>query len=285
MRTITSARGTLAAQRPIVAAVAAIATLSALSSGFWGAFVPAEQYPLFLALQLTLLLGLAALTVLSHTLKPLRGYVLILSVILLLLEVALPLARRSPLWLALFGTPQASYLLYDLGDRLLKAVAALIVIAILYAMGGRRRELFLARGQPAAAAEPVRWLGMRKPAPWTRFGGVVALCGCVALVLVMGLLIRPSLGAFVAALPLLPIAWLSAGLNAWFEEVIARVAPVSRLLPVVGKQPALILAAAWFGLGHYHGSIPSGLPGVMVAGLLGWLFGKALVETRGIAMP
>lgn len=45
------------------------------------------------------------------------------------------------------------------------------------------------------------------------------------------------------------------------------------------------LTAVWFGLGHYDGGIPSGPIGVLFAGGIALLYGKAMVETRGIVLP
>jgi hypothetical protein len=39
--------------------------------------------------------------------------------------------------------------------------------------------------------------------------------------------------------------------------------------------------AAYFGLLHYYG-VPYGVVGVLMAGLLGWLLGKSMLETRGL---
>jgi hypothetical protein len=53
------------------------------------------------------------------------------------------------------------------------------------------------------------------------------------------------------------------------------------LVDVVGKQQALWLMAAYFGILHYYG-IPYGIVGVVLAGFLGWVLGKSMLETRGM---
>jgi hypothetical protein len=40
----------------------------------------------------------------------------------------------------------------------------------------------------------------------------------------------------------------------------------------------------WFGIGHCYG-IPSGPVGVVVVAATGLLFGRAMIETRGLAWP
>ena len=42
----------------------------------------------------------------------------------------------------------------------------------------------------------------------------------------------------------------------------------------------LVFTAAFFGIGHYFG-VPYGIVGVLMATFLGWMLGKAMLETRG----
>ena len=47
----------------------------------------------------------------------------------------------------------------------------------------------------------------------------------------------------------------------------------------------MVILAAWFGLGHYYGGIPSGPVGALLTGAVALLFGRAMIETRGLAWP
>ena len=85
-----------------------------------------------------------------------------------------------------------------------------------------------------------------------------------------------------AALPWLPLILLSAALNAFSEEVMYRAVPLGMLFPAVGPGHAIWLTSLWFGLGHYYGGIPSGPVGLVQAGLLALLLGKAMLDTRGL---
>jgi len=42
-----------------------------------------------------------------------------------------------------------------------------------------------------------------------------------------------------------------------------------------------LLTAVFFGIGHYYG-IPYGVIGAVMAGVLGWLLGKSMLEIKGI---
>ena len=60
---------------------------------------------------------------------------------------------------------------------------------------------------------------------------------------------------------------------------------LSQLWTVVGKGQAIWMTAVWFGLGHYYGDIPSGPMGAVFSTLVAVLFGKAMLEAKGIVMP
>jgi membrane protease YdiL (CAAX protease family) len=53
----------------------------------------------------------------------------------------------------------------------------------------------------------------------------------------------------------------------------------------VGPGAGVLILAVWFGLGHYFGGVPSGLMGAVASGSLAVLFGRAMIETRGMAWP
>ena len=81
-------------------------------------------------------------------------------------------------------------------------------------------------------------------------------------------------------LVLMPLVLLFAVMNAFSEELTYKASFLSVLNDPVGKRQALLLMATFFGLGHYYG-VPYGIVGVLMAGLLGWLLGKSMLETRG----
>ena len=61
--------------------------------------------------------------------------------------------------------------------------------------------------------------------------------------------------------------------------------PLSQLWQVAGKGQALWITPFWFGLGHYYGSISFGAIAAAFFTLVAVLFGKAIVETKGPAVP
>jgi hypothetical protein len=166
-------------------------------------------------------------------------------------------------------------------EKLLGLLVALIVIAFLYILKKDRHAFFLAWGNTAAPAEPVKWLGVKPGEKWDKLGRSFAIylsLGTLAFLVIAG---RPPLDIVFKALPFLPGVLLASTLNAFNEEITYKASFLSVLVDVVGKQQALWLMAAYFGILHYYG-IPYGVVGVVLAGFLGWVLGKSMLETRGM---
>lgn len=235
--------------------------------------------------QSIILLVFFALTFVRATVKPLRGFILILLIVHFLGYAnpplswgLIPLVRSSPFWVN--WTSQAPWALANMALHLLRLTPALVTMVLLLLSGLRRQDLFLVRGKIDALAEPSKLLGMKKPEPWTRLGSIFAVVFTVVTLIFLMLAWKPSSDMFVKALPLIPVSLLIAVINAFNEEFTLRAAPLSTLLPVIGKQQALLITTAYFGLGHFYG-VPNGIPGVLLSGFLGWFLGKSLLETKG----
>src|SRR5690606_29136795 len=94
--------------------------------------------------------------------------------------------------------------------------------------------------------------------------------------------LQPSLSNLSVGLVL--FAALCAVMNAFAEEFLYRSALLPQVLPLFGKAASLILVASWFSIGHYFG-VPQGLTGVILTTIGGWIFAKAMIETRGMGWP
>jgi membrane protease YdiL (CAAX protease family) len=262
----------------IFAGVTALVSLSV--HGFWRGIVPGDTawlIPTQLAV-LAVLLGYAAVAA-----RSLRGFVLVNLALHASNWVLFGWIAASAKWAGWFGsaTPPMQQVL---GEQVLKLVQMLVVIGVLLLLGLRRHEFYLATGQTNAPVEPVRWLGIRRGATWTRVGSIIALVGCLLLAarLVPAVVAALASGGLLRVLPFLPAVLLFAASNAIYEEVVFKAAPLSQLAPLVGRPLALLLVAAMFGLGHFTERYF--LPGtsVIFPALLGYLLGKSMLETRGI---
>jgi len=166
-------------------------------------------------------------------------------------------------------------------ERLLSLIVTLAIIAVLFLIKRRREAFFLARGDTDAAVEPVKWLGVGAGERWKKLGRMFALylsLGTLAFLVIAG---RPPLDILVRVLPFLPAVVIAAALNALNEEMQYKASFLAVLEEPVGKHQALWLMAAFFGILHFYG-VPYGVMGVLMAGFLGWLLGKSMLETRGL---
>ncbi len=227
--------------------------------------------------KIAVLVMLAAAALFWRPLRPLRNFFLLLLAIFVA-ESLIGRLTGSALWQGWFN--RAAFSSNMLGIQLGRLLVSLLMIAALLALGYRRADFFLTRGQLDAPITPVRQLGFPNPDPWTRFGGQFALYISLGTLLFLVLGGRPTPAALLGALPMLPAVLLFATLNAFNEEMTYRASLLAALGPAIGPQQALWNTALVFGLGHYFG-VPYGVVGVVMASFLGWMMGKAMLETCG----
>lgn len=242
----------------------------------------AETGWLFYA-QVGLLAGLAAATFLWKVIRPLRAFFVILTAIYLV-EQLMGWVSGQPFWARMFGDPNGPFAQSMFNTQIARLGVSLLLIVVMLVLGWSRQRFFLSRGDLRAPITPVKALGFPKPEPWTRFGGQFAVYVTLGTLLFLFLAGRPSIGALLGAAPLLPAVLLFAALNAFNEELTYRSTILGALVPVLGSRPAVWIAALFFGIGHFYG-VPYGILGVAMASFLGWLMGKAMVETRGFFWP
>ena len=221
-----------------------------------------------------------AVTWVWPTVKPLRGFVLALLAFWVALSLIIPFVRESAAWSN--WVQQASWGVALVTTRLGYLLITVALMALtLIGSGIGRRELFLVRGNPSAPAQPTRLLpGLKESRPWNRVARDFLLVYAIVLVIVLGMDIRPDVSQVSRALIFLPAIVIGAVINAFAEEFEFRSMLLSRLEPVVGPQQAILMTSALFGLMHYW-STPSGPIGALLAGYLGWIAAKSMIETRG----
>ena len=231
--------------------------------------------------------ALVAITISTHlmsTLKPLRGFMLVLLLIFFLgfgggwQWGLIPFVRESDIWTAWLSN--ASWSQSAIATHLLRLVPALSLLVMLTLMGRRRCDLFLIKGEINALAKPSKLLGMKKPEPWIKIGSTFAIIFVGGTLAFLILSSPPSIQSLVSSLHLIPVAILIAAINGFNEEFTLRAAPLAELRRALGNFDALILTSTFFGLGHYYG-IPNGIVGVALSSFLGWFLGKSMLETRG----
>jgi len=164
--------------------------------------------------------------------------------------------------------------------RALTLSGAVLVSLTLIGSGLTRRDLFLKPGNLAAPAQPLPFLGLRKPVRWTLLGPGLLLVFALALVPFLYFTVHPNFAASNRILHFLPWMIAVSALNAASEEYQYRNVLLAHLGNLFSVSEAAVLTAAYFGLGHYYGQ-PAGSLGVLMAGFAGWIWARSMIETRG----
>ena len=221
----------------------------------------------------------------GKNLRLLRPYAVVMVVFYAALTAS-EWVKSSAWWVGLINVEkQPSFGLNYVRPYLRDIGVTLLVIAALWVVKRNRREFFLVRGQLNAPIEPISWLGIRSGESWRAFGWIFALVAALGVAIPTFLAIRPSPEEFLRASELLPAILLFAAINAFNEEIYFRATLLSTLPQVIGKNNALLINVAFFGLAHYLYGSPPGVTGFLMTGFLAFLLGKSMLETKGFLWP
>lgn len=216
--------------------------------------------------------------------RPLWQY----GLVLLIFQLALrgqSWVQATARWRGLFTGPQTTFTLKYAGIYLTDLGVALAVMATLWLVKRHRAEFFLGKGDLDAPIEPVRWLGIGRGGSWWTFGIIFAVAAGVAVFFPTVLAVGFSPALLLRAVPLLPAGVLFAAVNAFTEEIYFRASFLATLPVVIGRGHAMLISLVFFGLAHFLYGSPPGLLGAAMTGFLGFLLGKAMLETRGLTWP
>ena len=226
-----------------------------------------------------LVLGLSLAAIFWRALRPLRNFFLILLMFFGLSSLRTRIDFSLPGLQTFLGGN-----LFDArmqAEQTGKLVISLLIITTLLVLGYKRKGFFLAGGDLRAPIEPVPLLGFPKSDPWYRFALQWGIYIAAALALVQYLGMRPSAVQALQLLPVLPSILFYAALNAFNEEVTYRASILATLEPITGSRNSLWMTAYFFGIAHYFGT-PGGILGGLLSVFMGWILGKAMLETRGL---
>lgn len=244
----------------------------------WTALGRGDVTPLTYA-KMGLLLVLTLASLVWSPLRPLRNFFIVMLAFFGLFQLIQRLDFTWPLLQRLFGGSVFDERMQ--AEQTGKLVISLGMVAVMLLLGLKRRDFFLTRGNLRAPIQPVRLLGFPKAEPWPSFGLQWALYIALALGVILFLSLRPSLATLTLLLPILPAILFYAALNAFNEEMTYRAPMLATLEPVSGSRQALWMSAAFFGIAHYFGT-PGGILGAFASVFMGWILGKAMLETRGL---
>lgn len=227
---------------------------------------------------LTIVLWLAARVI--AVLRPLERYLAVM-VLISLLSAVLPVVLDSELWAALVPA-STQPMVAMLATRVLYGILALVILAWVFVLGASRSEAYARAGNLNAPTRSRRKDG--SIVGWSRFGPL-AFIALALLMVWFGVPMLPDRLDLAAAAPYVGIGIVAALLNAFWEEVAFRAAPLSMLQRAVGPAAGVLILALFFGLGHFYGGVPSGPMGLIATGAVAVLLGRAMIETHGLAWP
>ena len=165
--------------------------------------------------------------------------------------------------------------------QFVRVAVALAVLAVLFGVFRDRSRFYFARGDMVASVSRVAWLGISGTASWARVGVVLAAVLSLGTLTFLSLSLRPAIPALMSTIGVLPIVLLFSVTNALGEEISYRIALLAPVAHVAPPAHVMLMSAVYFGLAHYNG-IPSGVIGVTMAGFLGWLACRSVLDTNGI---
>ncbi|MBK8041364.1 MAG: CPBP family intramembrane metalloprotease [Haliscomenobacter sp.] len=160
-------------------------------------------------------------------------------------------------------------------------VLILVVLVLAYALRPDTFKEFFRAGDPGAPAGRLAWLGIKEGERWRSVGWSMLVIISVVTGIFMGLQLGQAPSAWSRLLAWLPWILLFAAMNALTEEVIFRFNLIVLLTGRMSAQAIYLISAVLFGLPHYAG-MPNGILGVLMAGVLGYVLAKSVVETKGM---
>jgi len=137
-------------------------------------------------------------------------------------------------------------------------------------------------GNLQSGAGAVHWLGIKEGESWLRVASsyLIVISLVTALYMYMKFGDNADWSKLTALLPFILLFSLS---NSFSEEIITRFSVVGLLQGVMTPSAIMMASAVIFGLPHYFGNPGSSL-GVVMAGFLGWILAKSVLETKGIGV-
>jgi membrane protease YdiL (CAAX protease family) len=142
-------------------------------------------------------------------------------------------------------------------------------------------SLFVSPGSISAPACGVAWLGIHDGDSWLGLGTSLSVTVTLATTFFLVLRFRKERNGMRQIWGYLFWILLFALTNSFSEEVIFRLGVIVPLAGNVDPNIIMLLSAVIFGVPHLRG-MPNGPVGALMAGFLGWLLAKSLLETHGM---
>ncbi|NTW70113.1 MAG: CPBP family intramembrane metalloprotease [Chlorobiaceae bacterium] len=182
---------------------------------------------------------------------------------------------------ALFSLSHLEYVNRQLIFQALLFVVAMLVLGGVYLLNAPNLSQLFTPGNISAPAGEVFWLGIAEGESWFGVGASFTFFITLVTSAFIYLKYRKSVGRMAQAVPYIAWILLFALTNSFSEEMIYRMGVIVPLYGSFDRNFILLFSAVAFGVPHLRG-MPNGVVGAFMAGFLGWLLAKSVVETGGI---
>lgn len=156
-----------------------------------------------------------------------------------------------------------------------------IVLLLLSLQNPTNFTSFMQSGKLSARARGIAWLGIADGESWLQTGTGFSVTITMVTIIFIFLRFRQERMTARRSLPFVPWIFLFSLANSFGEEVIFR---LGFIVPLAGQMDSAwicLLSALFFGAPHLRG-MPDGIAGALMAGFLGWLLARSVMETHGI---
>ena len=180
------------------------------------------------------------------------------------------------------GTAHASNPVISLNLRYqpLAFVVALVAMLLVRVLVPDHAD-YLKVGDWSAPASGLGVLGVADGDSWTSVGLTFLVVMTAVTSVVVWLQVGRGRVTWTTALGALPWALAFSVINALTEELLFRVTLAEALGPVMAAGWVAAISAVLFGVPHWFGN-PGRIPGVLLAGFMGWFLTLSILQTGGI---
>ncbi len=174
-----------------------------------------------------------------------------------------------------------TYLSFQLHYQLFLLGLALVSMLSSYVLNPTSFQSMLSVGNISAVGEELKIFGIQKGDSWLQTGLSLSFFISVGTAVFMYFQLQgKDIDYRLLQTGFLWILLFSLT-NSFAEEIIFRVGLNAPLNGLISPNKIFLISAVIFGLAHYKG-MPSGLIGVVLAGLLGYVLSKSIQETGGL---
>jgi len=154
-------------------------------------------------------------------------------------------------------------------------------LIVVYLLNSESMVRFLSLGNISAPAGSVPIFGIKEGETWLSLGISLSFFITLVTAIFVYFQLKGSGVGWEQLSPMLGWVLLFSLMNSFSEEAIFRLGLAGSLHEVISPSGIMLLSAVVFGLAHY-GGMPNGIIGMLMAGVLGWLLMKSVLETHGI---